>query len=177
MIRKTLLTFYYLLAQHIPMQPFPGFRAGYALRRFIAKRVLKHCGENVIVKNKCYFGDGSKVSVGDNSQLGQNARLLGEVSIGKDCVMGPDVVLMAAFHNFEDPLVPVRLQGGGESPVHIGDDVWLGTRVIVLPGVRIGDHCVVGAGAVVTKSFSDYSVVAGVPARVIRMRKHENATV
>ena len=78
---------------------------------------------------------------------------------------------MATYHNIADPDMPIRLQGGGESPVAIGDDVWLGTRAIILPGVSLGSHCIVGAGAVVTKSFPDYAIVAGVPARILRMRK------
>jgi maltose O-acetyltransferase len=83
---------YYLLLQYIPMQPIPGYKIGYKLRFLFVKRILKHCGKNVIVKNRCYFGDGRKLSVGDRSQLGQNARLGGTITIGSDCLMGPDVV-------------------------------------------------------------------------------------
>ena len=165
------LFLYYLIFQHLPMQPFPGYRLGYWLRGKVVSRLFKRCGRNPIVKNKCYFGDGSKISLGNNAQLGQNARLQGEIAIGDDCVMGPDVIIMATYHKIADPDVPIRLQGGGENPVVIGDDVWLGTRAIILPGVTLGNHCIVGAGAVVTKSFPDYSIVGGVPARILRMRK------
>ena len=57
-----------------------------------------------------------------------------------------------------------------ETPIHIGNDVWIGARVIILPNVTIGDHVIVGAGAVVTKNVPDYAIVGGNPARVIRMR-------
>ena len=58
--------------------------------------------------------------------------------------------------------------------MHIGDDVWIGTNVIILPGVNIGSHCIIGAGAVVTKDVPDYAVVGGVPAKVIRYRTEGN---
>ena len=66
----------------------------------------------------------------------------------------------------------MNLQGfATEKPVLIADDVWIGARVIILPGVRIGTGAVIGAGAVVTKDMPDYSVVGGNPARVLKMRK------
>ena len=84
--------------------------------------------------------------------------------------MGPDVVIMATSHGYDRTDLPVRLQGGWEKPISIGNDVWIGTRVIVLPGVNLGDHCIVAAGAVVTKSFPAYSIVGGVPARLLKAR-------
>lgn len=94
------------------------------------------------------------------------------VQIGQDVVMGPDVVIMTTAHAWEDPAVPVRLQGDLPiAPVVIGDDVWLGTRVIVMPGVIIGKGAIIGAGSIVTKDVADFAVVAGAPARLIRWRK------
>ena len=61
-----------------------------------------------------------------------------------------------------------------EQVMHIGDDVWIGTNVIILPGVNIGSHCIIGAGAVVTKDVPDYAIVGGVPAKVIRYRTEGN---
>ena len=170
--RIFLLSLYYGVAQYLPMQPAPGYRVYYALRRFLVRNIIPDCGHNIIVKNKCYFGNGQRLKVGDRSQLGQNARLNGTISIGKDVLMGPDVVMMATSHEFSRTDIPINLQGQTEEkPIKIGDDVWVGTRVIILPGVEIGNHCVVAAGAVVTKSFDDYSIIGGVPAKQIGSRK------
>lgn len=169
-LKRLCLVVYYAVLAKIPMQPFPGARVGYALRRWAAEKMLKKCGKDIIVKDRCYFGDGTRLSVGDRSQLGQNSRLHGLIDIGDDCVMGPDVVIMATSHGYDRVDLPIRSQVGWEKPVRIGNDVWIGTRVIILPGVEIGDHSIVAAGAVVTKSFPAYSILAGVPAKVVKTR-------
>ncbi len=109
--------------------------------------------------------------MGDRSQLGQNSRLNGSISIGKDVIMGPDVIMMATSHEYKDLSTPINLQGEAEEkPIKIGNNVWIGTRVIILPGVHIGDNSIIGAGSVVTKSFSANSVIAGNPAKVVKLR-------
>ena len=154
------------------MQPFPGYKVGYILRRIVAKHLLKKCGKNIIVKNKCYFGNGSHLEVGDRSQLGQNSRLGGTITIGKDCVMGPDVVMMATSHEFSSLEIPINQQGAKpEEPIVIGDDCWIGTRCILLPGVHLGNKVIVAAGAVVTHSFPDNCIIGGIPAKIIKYRK------
>lgn len=165
------LFIYYAIAQYIPMQPMPGYRFGYALRRFLCRYLLKKCGSNVIVKDRCYFGRGNRLTVGDRSQLGQNARLGGAISIGDDCLMGPDVVMMATSHEYGRLDIPINLQGESqEQEIVIGNDVWIGTRVIILPGCRIGNQCIIAAGAVVTRSFPDKCIIGGVPARILKER-------
>ncbi len=163
---------YYTLAQFIPMHPFPGWKVGYTLRRFMCRRILLSCGEDIICKNKCYFGKGQRLSVGDRSQLGQNSRLNGEITLGDDVIMGPDVVMMATSHAYSKTDIPINKQGElPERGIKIGDDVWIGTRVLILPGVSIGSHVIIGGGAVVTKSFPAYSVIGGNPAKLIKFRK------
>ena len=76
--------------------------------------------------------------------------------------MGPDVVMMATSHEFNSLDIPINQQGAKpEEPIVIGDDCWIGTRVIILPGVHIGRQCVVAAGAVVTHSFVGRCVLLG----------------
>lgn len=170
-MRRIFLVFYYLFIQYLPMQPFPGYKVFYKIRYFFVKRIIKKCGTNVIIKRNCYFGKGNRLKVGSRSQLGQNARLGGDITIGKDVLMGPDVVMMATSHAFDRIDIPINQQGATEEqPIIVGDDVWVGTRVIILPGVEIGSHSIIAAGAVVTKSCEPYSIIGGVPAKLIKKR-------
>lgn len=174
--RAAALGIYYTVAKRFPTQPVPGWKTGYRLRRALARHIFADCGAGVIIKQNCYFGEGSTLRVGSNSQLGENARIDHHVTIGNDVVMGPDVVIMTVAHAFEDPSTPVRLQGGlPNEPVVIGNDVWIGTRVIIMPGVTIGDGAVIGAGSVVTKDVPAGAVAVGVPCRPIRQRGTANA--
>ena len=174
-MKRIYLLIYYILFQHIPMQPFPGYKLGYILRRLIVQKILIKCGKDIIVKNNCYFGNGTRLSIGNRSQLGQNARLNGKITIGEDVLMGPDVIMMSTSHAYSDLNMPINTQGEGkEKPIFIGDNVWVGTRVIILPGVSIGGHSIIGSGAVVTKSFPDYSIIGGNPAKLIKKREPIN---
>lgn len=171
MLRKLLLLVYYTVGTKFPTQPVPGWRLGYALRRRLVCALVESCGKNIVVKQSAYLGSFVNFKIGDYSQIGHKARIGPNVTLGNNVVMGPEVILMTTAHAFENPLVPIRLQGAlPVRPIVIGDDVWLGTRVIVLPGVTIGSGAVVGAGCIVTKDVPSMAIVAGNPARVIRQR-------
>lgn len=172
-MKKLFLLLYYSIAYYLPMQPFPLHSFFNKIRVVLIKKIVKKCGKGVVVKNHCYFGDGSRLEVGDYSQLGKNARIGGPVILGNHTMMGPDVVIMGVTHDttrldipMNDPSIPEI-----EDTIVIGDDVWIGTRAIILPGVNIGSHSIIGAGAVVTKSFPAYSIIGGVPARLIKKRE------
>jgi maltose O-acetyltransferase len=170
-MRRLWLFLYYAIAKRFPTQPVPGWKAGYSLRRWLVARIVLSCGADVLVKQNCYFGTGASLRIGNRAQLGQNARIDQDVTLGDDVVMGPDVIIMTAAHAFDDPTVTVRLQGSlPRQPVIVGNDVWLGARVVILPGVSIGDGAVVGANAVVTKDIPPLAIAAGNPARVVRFR-------
>lgn len=174
--KNTALVLYYAIAARLPGQPFPGYRMAQRLRRLLIQRIAERCGVDVVVKPRCYIGKGEGLRIGDRSQLGENARIGRDVTLGTDVVMGPDVVIMTSAHAFEALDRPVNQQGALPiRPVVVGHDVWIGTRVIILPGVTIGDQAVIGAGAVVTKDVPARAVVAGNPARVIRYRGERNA--
>ena len=172
-MKKFFLFLYYAFFQYIPMQPMPGWQIGYALRAWCVRHILgNRAGKNLLVKDHCYFGNGNRLTVGNRSQMGSNARFSGTITLGEDVVMGPDVVMMAVSHEFGRTDIPINQQGAKpDEPIVVGNDVWIGTRVIILPGVHLGDHCIVAAGAVVTKSFPEKCIIGGVPAKVIRMRE------
>lgn len=112
------------------------------------------------------------VSLKDNSDIGIDCELYGPISLGSDVMMGPEVVIYTSGHAHDRIDIPMRLQGASEiKPVSIGNDVWIGRRVMIMPGVTIGNGVIIGAGAVVTKDVPDYAVVGGVPARILRYRK------
>ncbi|EKD46961.1 MAG: galactoside O-acetyltransferase [uncultured bacterium] len=171
MIRTVCLFLYYLFARYLPTQPVPGYRVGYWLRLKLVNRIFAFCGENVIIKKNACFGNGSQLKIGNNSQLGHNCVVPMDLMIGDDVIMGPDVIIWSISHDFSSIDLPINRQGSTQrTPPVIGDDVWIGARSIIMPGVKIGSHAVVGAASVVTHDVPDYAVVAGVPARIIRMR-------
>lgn len=86
-------------------------------------------------------------------------------------MMRPDVSILTHTHNIERTDIPMGQQGMRVSEVIIGNDVWIGIRVIIMPGVKVGNGAVIGAGTVVTKDVPDYAIVGGVPARIIKFRK------
>jgi len=113
----------------------------------------------------------ARLEIGQHSFIGRGTEIdvCERVSIGNHVLIAPGVFITDHSHNIEAGIC-IDAQGCSSSPVSIGDDVWLGANCIVLPGVSIGQGAVVGAGAVVTKDVLQNSVVAGVPARVLRNR-------
>jgi len=115
---------------------------------------------------------GRRVSLGDNSNVGQGCRLLGDITIGNNVMMGPEIIILSSNHAFTDTSRPMIEQGQDpDEPVHISDDVWIGTRAIILPGIHVGSHSVIGAGSVVTRDVDEWAIVGGNPAKVIGHRK------
>ena len=99
--------------------------------------------------------------------------MYGPVDIGKNVMMGPDVVVLTTKHIFKDIDTPMIQQGStGPHAVTIADDVWIGERAVILPGINIGCGAIVGTCAVVTKNVPPYAIVAGNPAIIIRYRKN-----
>ena len=110
--------------------------------------------------------------LGEKSGIGIRAVIPPMVTIGKNVMMGPECHIYTAFHEYGRTDIPMIEQGyAARKPVVIGNDVWIGLRVIIMPGVHIGNGCIIGAGAVVTHDVPDYAVVGGVPAKIIRFRK------
>jgi maltose O-acetyltransferase len=126
----------------------------------------------VNIEAGAYFHSGAQISIGSHSGLGIRCQLHGRITIGDHVMMGEDVLILTRNHRFDDLTRPMDQQGFAEErPVVIGNDVWIGTRAIILAGVHVGDGAIIGAGAVITRDVPSYAIVAGNPARIVRMRK------
>ena len=115
---------------------------------------------------------GVGLRVGNNSAIGAYSFLgaQGGITIGDDVIMGPRVSFHAENHRYEDPHIPIRLQGETRKGIEVEDDCWIGAGAIILDGVRIGSGAVVAAGSIVTKDVPAFAIVAGSPARIIKQR-------
>lgn len=169
-IKKTVgRILYRALGKHMPLSDGRFNLGSKKVRAFCGKLMLRHCGRNVNIEKGAQFS--TEISLGDNSGIGVNAQISSEVTIGNDVMMGPYCFIYTSNHRTDRIDTPMWKQGFTEvRPVVIGDDVWIGARVTVLPGVHIGKGSVIGAGAVVTKDVPAYSVVGGNPAKVLRYR-------
>ena len=162
---------YYLIARFLPKYPIPGYQFAYKIRYVLCKNIFEYIGHNVLIKRNAYFGDGRKIRIGDNSQIGINCVMDNDISIGRDVVMGPDVIIYSSSHEYRNIELPINQQGMmSHRSVKIGDNVWIGARCIILPGVTIGNNCIIGAGTVVTKNVPDNVVFCGQEGKVIKVR-------
>ena len=126
-------------------------------------------GRKSVIESYCCINNAvGDVTIGDHTRVGIHCTVIGPVCIGNNVNLAQGITVTALNHNFEDTTKRIDEQGISTKPVMIGDDVWIGANAVILPGVTIGQHVVVAAGAVVTKDVPDYSVVAGVPAKVIK---------
>ena len=166
------LCFYYSFARYFPK--YPKHIIGKKMRGIACKFIFRKSGNNINVERMAYFGTGKNIEIGSNSGIGIGAKIfgcdIGEVIIGNNVMMSPDVVILTMGHKYDNIEIPMCNQGAFDTTVVIDDDVWIGIKAIILPGIKIGKGAIVGAGAVVTKDVLPYSVVGGVPAKVIKSR-------
>lgn len=123
-----------------------------------------------------YIGAGADIEIGSYSAIGPRAYVAGiggggRLIIGNYVMMAPEVIILTGSHKYKNIDIPMCYQGSFTSTVIIEDDVWIGIRAIIMPKVTIGKGSIVGAGALVTKDIPPYSIVGGIPAKVIKMRK------
>jgi acetyltransferase-like isoleucine patch superfamily enzyme len=131
------------------------------------------------VGDNVYIGENSAISggveIGSNTSINKNVNIIASppsrIIIGENCLIAQNVVIRSDDHKFDDIDNLIRNQGRVGADIIIEQDCWIGANVVVLKGVHLGAHSVIGAGAVVTKSFPAYSVIVGNPASVIRSRK------
>ena len=127
--------------------------------------------ESVVESFSCINNAVGDVVIGDKTRIGLHCTIIGPVTIGNNVNLAQGIVVTALNHNFTDCTKRIDEQGISTKEVTIGNDVWIGANATILPGVTIGQHCVVAAGSVVTKDVPDYTVVGGVPARVMKRLK------
>lgn len=169
-MKKMVLKVLYMFFSHLPMSNSPFNIGQKKLRYLCAKGIMLECGKNVNIEKGARFGE--KCTIGDNSGIGVNCKMYGEIHIGKNVMMGPECVAISRNHKFDRIDIPIIQQGyEDDKPIFIDDDVWIGHRVIILPGVHIKKGAIIGAGSVVTKDVEEYSIVAGNPAKCIRSRR------
>lgn len=164
---KILYILYKLCASWLPESRH--MKTAKIIRCSFAKHIVSEMGTGVNIERKASFTP--DLRIGNNSGIGISCEINGPVKIGNDVMMGPEVVIYTSGHRYEKLDIPMRVQGNTETrPVIIEDDVWIGRRTIIMPGIVIGKGSVIGAGAVVTKSIPEYSIAGGVPARILKSR-------
>lgn len=147
---------------------------GMELRGRYIPRFFAACGRHPEIGPGLRLRGVHKITAGDNLAIGVDNFLQasGGLVFGNDVMLGPNVKIWTINHRFDDTRRPIRDQGYIYEEVRIGDGVWLGADVFVMPGVHIPEGCVVAASSVVgKKKYPPYSLLAGYPARVVGQRR------
>lgn len=153
------------IGKWLPISYHPGGRIGRYFREFCAKKIVKSIGHGCNIEKGAVLQH--SIKIGNNSGIGVNCVIGPGTIIGNGVMMGPDCLIYTHNHKFDKDLL--RYNGDTEiNPVNIEDNVWIGARCIILPGVTVGKGSTIGAGAIVTKNVPEYTVVAGNPAKVVK---------
>lgn len=176
------------------LRSVPG-RLGVFLRRLIYRRIVSGAAcfdilegvvidglanlalkEGVTIESRCtLLCPKASVRLGKNTYLNKNVRLgsggSAPLSLGSHVMVGPNVVMDTSRHNSDRTDIPMQEQGLSYAPIVVEDDVWVGANAVITCGVTVGRGSIVGAGAVVTHDVPPYSIVGGVPARIIGNRE------
>lgn len=125
-----------------------------------------------IIVSASFKNLGQYIHIGNNVGIGQFASLGGSggVTIGDNCIIGQYFSCHPENHNYDEHDVLIKNQGTTRAPIKIGENCWIGAKATILAGVEIGPNSIIAAGAVVTKSMPAYSIIGGVPAKVIKSR-------
>lgn len=115
------------------------------------------------------------VTIGDDTSINPNAHVAGIVRIGSGVRIAGQASLYGFNHGHASVDIPIHRQPHTAIGIEIGDEVWIGANAVIIDGCRIGRHSIVAAGAVVTRSFPEYQIIAGNPARILRDRRGEGA--
>lgn len=145
---------------------------GIKIRNVVLKRLLNHLGTGSDISTGVRLLYLKGITLGDNVGIPRDITLDGRggIEIGDDTIIGFESIILTATHISKDKDIPIRKQGMFCAPVKIGRNVWMGARVIVMPGITIGDGAVIAANSVVTKDIPPNTIYGGVPAHFVRKR-------
>lgn len=169
MIRKNFLRIFYLLTiNKIPHSHNSKIKK---IKNRILKYIFKDISINSNIRPNIKFVNGNNISIGHKSGIGENSFIqdIGEIKIGSNVLMGPEVMIFTSNHCTKKNKL-INEQGQIIKNVKIEDDVWIGARSIILPGVIVGQGSIIAAGSIVTKNVEPYSIVGGNPAKFIKER-------
>lgn len=173
-IKKILfLALYYGIARYLPDSYTPVFgKLANRFRIFCVKHIVKKAGKIDTINRGVYFGNGAYVELGDHCTLGANCSIPNNTIVGNYSMISRQVHILHCNHKYENPNVPIKLQGNHPNlKTIIEDDVWIGMRSFLTPGRVVRKGTVVAACSVPTKDFEEYSIVGGNPAKIIKSRK------
>ena len=171
-MQKIKLVIYYGFVQYLPHSRTLGLATRF--RVWYLSKVLKimPSDKNSKVETRVYISNAKHLKIGKHVRINEQVFLQGEISIGDYSMLAPNVAIYTKTHVYDNPNVPMVTAGETPTkPVVLEEDVWLGRNVVVLPGVTIGKGSIVGANSLVNKNVAPYSIMGGVPARLIRSRK------
>jgi len=171
---KIAITIYLYLQNFLNI--FPDYYIGNRLRRLFYKFYFKKVGRNSIFNVGVHFEVPEKIVIGNNCSFNKGCWISGGggIELFDDILIGPNVIIHSANHNFSTINIPFRLQGHTLKKVVINSNVWIGAGAIILPGVTIGRNSIIAAGAVVSRDVPENTIVGGVPAKVIKKVYEEN---
>lgn len=145
------------------------------LRYLYYKTKLKSCGDKVKFCSGVKFHICKNISIGNNVRIGENCRFsgIGGITIGNNVSFGPEILIWSSNHNYYSPNELPYDNNTKKKSVFIGDNVWIGARSCITPGITIGEGAVIAMGSVVTKDVPPCAVVGGNPAKIIDYRDVE----
>ena len=172
--RKVGRILYVGIGKHLPMSGARINLGSRRFRQFCAHLILDRCGRWVNIDKGTTFA--SDLKLGEGSGIGANCSIPSGVTIGDHVMMGIDILMFTNEHRHDRLDIPMGQQGRTEvKPIVIGNDVWIGSRSIIMKGTHIGNGAIVAAGSVVTKDIPPYEIWGGNPARFLRSRLPEGA--
>ncbi len=145
----------------------------YGIRYILYFKTLNRIGSKVIIFPHVYILFPENISIGTGVSIHQFSYFdaSGGIEIGSEVMIGHGVTIMTNSHNYNRIDISMKSQNVRHKKVNIGDDVWIGAKSTILMGVNVGKGAIIGANSVVTKNIPEYSIVGGVPAKVISVRK------